>query len=234
MATTKMTRQWRRWAGPIGDIERATRLALEIIGQRTRTEPPCEIEIALPQRVTTADNPDALQTQIDTRDLDLIRSIRINVGSKRGLRATIHVEREAPALTIEVVGEDRTLVEGLTSQLEELLRKGKQRIGNDSIQGGIFILVLVLTTLAGVSILGAIDRNGQQIDVDTPAEYVILLLTVVGGIGSVYAVSWLLPDLQLLRPGERTRLRRFRLAVMAFVGSLIVSIMATVIYEAVT
>jgi hypothetical protein len=93
MATTKMTRQWDRWAGTVEDIDQATRLALDILGQRSRTDPPCQIEIAFPQRVTNAESPDALQTEIDIRDLALIRSIRINVGAKRGPRATIHVER---------------------------------------------------------------------------------------------------------------------------------------------
>jgi hypothetical protein len=90
MATTKMTRQWNRWAGTVQDLERATRIAIDVLAQRSRTEPPCQIEIALPQRVMNAESPDALQTEIDTRDLDLIRSIRIEVGAKRGrLRQTI-------------------------------------------------------------------------------------------------------------------------------------------------
>jgi hypothetical protein len=72
MATIKMTRQWDRWAGTIPDLERATRLAAEVLNPRTG-EPRCHIEIALPGRVIEADTPDALVTEIDTRDLTLIR-----------------------------------------------------------------------------------------------------------------------------------------------------------------
>jgi hypothetical protein len=236
MATTKMTRQWDRWAGTVEDIERATRLAIDVLSQGSRTEPPCQIEIAFPQRVTNAESPDALQTEIDIRDLALIRSIRINVGAKRGLRATIHVERDSPALTVEVVGENRTRVEGLTSQLEELLRRGNQRPGGKNAIGGLAILFCFSIVFIGISIWRTIDQTSgsSEITVDSPAELAALLLIVFGAFGSFYAVLWLLPDLELLRPGEPTRLRRFRLAVMAFVGSLIVSIVATVIYEAVT
>jgi hypothetical protein len=234
MATTKMTRQWDRWAGTVEDIDQATRLALDILGQRSRTDPPCQIEIAFPQRVTNAESPDALQTEIDIRDLALIRSIRINVGAKRGLRATIHIERDPPALTVEVVGEDRTRVEGLVSQLEEVLQRGRQRPGSNNAIPGIAFLSCFSIVLLSVFLLRAFRTTSSQIGIDTPAEYAWLFLTLFAAIGSIFAILWLLPPLQLLRPGEPTRLRRFRLAVMAFVGSLIVSIAATVIYETMT
>jgi hypothetical protein len=227
-----MTRQWRRWAGTIQDIERATRVAIDVLAQRSRNEPPCQIEIALPQRVTNADSPDALQTEIDTRDLALIRSIRIDVGSKRGLRATIHVERDSPSLTVEVVGEDRTRVEGLTSQLEELLRRGAQRPRSDETLLGVGIGVCFATLFIGIFVWRTFDPT-ERIVIDTPIEYLYLILILFGSVGSLLAVLWLMPGLQLLKPGEPTRLRRFRLTVMAFVGSLIASIVATVIYEVV-
>jgi hypothetical protein len=233
MATTKMTRQWDRWAGTIEDIDRAIRLALDILAQRGRTDPPCEIEIAFPQRVTNADSPDALQTEIDTRDLDLIRSIRINVGARRGLRATIHIERDSPALTVEVVGENRTRVEGLTSQLEEALGRGKQRPGSNTAVGGLGLLLCLSIVVLGVFLWRVFYPTGGQIGIDTPAEFAALVLILFGALGSFGAALWLLPALQLLKPGEQTRLRRFRLAVTAFIGSLIVSIAATAIYEAV-
>jgi hypothetical protein len=219
-------------AGTVEDIDQATRLALDILGQRSRTDPPCQIEIAFPQRVTNADSPDALQTEIDIRDLALIRSIRINVGAKRGLRATIHVERNPPVLTVEVVGEDRTRVEGLISQLEDVLRRGRQRPGSSNVIGGVGIFLCFSIVFISVSIWRAVE-SGSEIVIDAPAEYIVLPLIVFGALGSFYAVPWLLPGLQLLKPGEQTRLRRFRLAVLATLGSLIVSIVATVIYEAV-
>jgi hypothetical protein len=233
MATTKMTRQWDRWAGTVQDLERATRLAVDVLAQRSRADPPCQIEIALPQRVTNAESPDALQTEIDTRDLDLIRSILIDVGAKRGLRATIHVERDSPALTMEIVGEDRTRVEGLASQLEELLRRGKQRPSSNNAVGGLGLLLCFTMVFLGVFIWRAFDTTSSEVGIDTPAEFAALILILFVALGSFAAVLWLLPALQLLRPGEQTRLRRFRVAAMAFVGSLVASIAATVIYEAV-
>jgi hypothetical protein len=228
-----MTRQWERWAGTVQELERATWLAIDVLSQGSRTEPLCQIEIAFPQRVTNAESPDALQTEIDIRDLALIRSIRINVGAKRGLRATIHVERYPPVLTVEVVGEDRTRVEGLISQLEDVLRRGRQRPRSSDAIFGLVLLVSVSIVFLGVFLWGAFHPTGSQ-GIETPAEGVWFLLTLFVALGSSLAIFWLLPGLQLLRPGEPTRLRRFRLAVMAFVGSLIVSIVATVIYEAVT
>jgi hypothetical protein len=232
MATTKMTRQWYRWAGTIEDIERATRLAVDIIGQRSRADPPCKIEIALPQRVTDADSPDALQTEIDTRDLDLIRSLRIEVGTKRGLRATIHVERDSPALTIEVVGEDRTRVEGLISQLDELLRKGWQRPGGANVEGGLAFLLGFGVAIADYLIWRALAGSESTAGIDTPAESLAMVLLLSTTIGTIFAVLWLLPGLQLLKPGEQTRLRRFRLAVITFAGSIVTSLIASVVYTA--
>jgi hypothetical protein len=228
MTTTRMTRQWDRWAGTIQDIERATRLAAEVLAQRTRTEPPCHIEIALPGRVTHADTPQALETEIDTRDLSLIRSIRIEIGSKRGLRATIHLERQQPAGTVEVSGDDRTRVEGLISQLGDLLGRGKQRLGvigtNVLIVGSIVTVVLLW-----VSVTAPLDRKGPTPPLVAVALVALLILAVVG-VG--YGGSWLLPSLELLVPGAQARLRRFRLAVIAFASSVFASVAAALIYEA--
>jgi hypothetical protein len=113
------------------------------------------------------------------------------------------------------------------------LQRGRQRLGDKTVGG--FAVLLGLSILFGsVFVWKAFDRGGSEIDIDAPLEYVGLALILFGTIGSFLAVPWLLPGLQLLSPGEPTRLRRFRLAVMAFVSSLIVSIVATVIYEAVT
>jgi hypothetical protein len=232
MPTTKMIRQWDRWAGTITDLEHATQLAIDTVGQRSRTEPPCQIEIAFPQRVTNAESPDALETEIDTRDLALIQSIRILVGAKRGLRATIHLERNSPALTVEVVGEDRTRVEGLTSQLEELLRRGKQRPASNNSVGGLGLFLCLSIAIFGVIAWSALEPRDAE-GIQTPAEAVALFLTLAGALSSFFVVLWLLPALQLLKPGEQSRWRRFRVAVIAFVGSLITSVIASVLYEAV-
>jgi hypothetical protein len=229
MATTKMTRQWHRWAGTIEDIDTATRLAMEIISQRSRTTPPCEIEIAFPQRVTNADNPDALLTEIDTRDLELIRSIRIAIGAKRGFRATIHVERKAPALTIEAIGEDRTGVEGLISQLHESLDRGRQRPAGFSTDGGIQLALMFSVVTASVTVWRAINRGDGEIGISSPLEYAGLALVLALGLSAFLVVGWVMPDLQLLRPGEPTRLRRFRLVAIGTLGSIVASLVAAVI-----
>jgi hypothetical protein len=233
MATTKETRQWHRWAGTVEDIDKATRLAIEIIGQTSHTDTPCEIEIAYPQRVTNADSPDALQTEIDTRDLELIRSIRIAVGTRLGFRATIHVERKAPALTVEVIGEDRTRVEGLISQLKDLLGRGRQWPTGASTDGGIaLVLMFSIVIITGLT-WDAVTKSEGKTEVDSPIEYAVLIFVVLLAISVFLVVPWILPDLQLLKPGERTRLRRFRLAAIGFVGSVGASLLASVIYTAV-
>jgi hypothetical protein len=223
-----MTRKWDRWAGTVQDIERATRLSIDVLAQRTRIEPPCHIEIALPGRVTDADTPDALDTEIDTRDLTLIRSIRVEVGGKRGLRAIIHIERQQPALTVEVSGEDRTRVEGLVSQLDDLLHRGKQRPG---VLGVNLVMVasILAVVLLWVSRVALLERNTTMPAAVAAALVAALILAVVG---ISYGGSWLLPSLELLVPGAQTRLRRFRLAVIAFASSVFASVAATLIYEA--
>jgi hypothetical protein len=228
MAITKMTRQWNRWAGTVSDIERATRLAIEVLGQRTRTDVPCHIQIAVPGRVTDADTPDALQTEIDSRDLTLIRSIRIEVGAKRGMRATIHVERQSPALTVEVSGENWTRVEGLISQLDDLLRRGRQRPGQETVKS-LAVLALFAVVFAGAKIVTALKGPNVGDSVVGVIGVPVILLLAFGGF---FGTTWLLPGLELLAPGARTRARRFRGATIAFVFTVLGSLAATWIYEA--
>jgi hypothetical protein len=232
MATIKMTRQWDRWAGTIPDLERATRLAAEVLNPRTG-EPRCHIEIALPGRVIEADTPDALVSEIDTRDLSLIRNIRIQIGSRRSPRASIHIERQSPAVTVEVVGEDRTRVEGLASQLAELFTKGRQRPGPNALVG-IGLAVAAALVFVGVWIvntLGLQDDPGVVERRVTPVGFLMLLLTALGTFAVFLVGNWLFPGLELLEVGSNTRARRFRLAIVALLGGILSSLAATVVYE---
>jgi hypothetical protein len=232
MATIKMTRQWDRWAGTIADLERATRLAAEVLNPRTG-EPRCHIEIALPGRVIEADTPDALVTEIDTRDLTLIRNIRIQIGSRRSPRASIHIERQSPAVTVEVVGEDRTRVEGLTSQMADLFSKGWQRPGPNALVG------IGMAAAAGLFFVGVWTLNTLGLQHRTEsgerqlasAGILIVLLIVLGAIGVFVVGNWLFPGLELLEAGSNTRARRFRLAIVTFLGGILSSLAATVVYE---
>jgi hypothetical protein len=222
-----MTRQSDRWAGTIEDIERATRLAIDVLSQRTRTEQPCHIQIVLPGRVTDADTPDALRTEIDTRDLTLIRTIRIEVGAKRGTRATIHVERQPPAMTIEVTGDDRTRVEGLISQLDELLRRGRQRLTVNNI-GGLLVLSALVVVFGGGMLIQVVEGNPASLSRTATAFLVVVILVAVA---MVPAGLWLFPGLELLGPGNQTRARRFRFGIVAFVISIASSLGAALIYD---
>jgi len=214
-------------AGTIQDIERATRLAMDVLGQRMRTEPPCHIQITLPGRVTEADTPDALETEIDSRDLTLIRTIRIQVGAKRGTRATIHVERQPPAMTAEVSGEDRTRVEGLISQLDDLLRKGRQPLRANTIQ-----ILLVLSAVALATGVGLVTRAIERYPTElSPTGSALVILSILVAIGIVLGGIWLFPGLELLEPGSPTRARRFRFAILAFVVSILSSLVAAMIYD---
>lgn len=223
-----MTRQWDRWAGTTSDIEHAARLALDFLAPRT-AESRCRVEIALPGRVTEAETPDALVTDIDTRDLTLVQSIRVVVGDRRQPKVTIHVERQSPAVTVEVVGENRTRVEGLTSQLEGVFNRGRQHLSPNALAG--IALILVIAMVAGgviaLRLLGMMDATGEA----SPVAGVALLLLVPGGVGVFYGVNWLFPALELISVGSHTRARRFRLAIVAFVASVLASLAATIIYE---
>jgi hypothetical protein len=223
-----MTRQWDRWAGTTSDIERATRLALDVLAPRTANSR-CHIEIALPGRVTEAETPDALVTEIDTRDLTLVQSIRVAVGDRRQPKATIHVERQSPAVTVEVVGESRTRVEGLTSQLEGVFDRGRQYLSPNAL-AGIALAFSTAVVVAGVFVLRALGLMGATA---FSVGGLVLLLLVFGAVGLPYGVNWLFPALELISVGSHTRARRFRLAIFAFVVSVVSSLAATLIYEVV-
>jgi hypothetical protein len=232
MATIKMTRQWDRWAGTIPDLERATRLAAEVLNPRTG-EPRCHIEIALPGRVIEADTADALVTEIDTRDLTLIRNIRIQIGSRRSPRASIHIERQPPAVTVEVVGEDQTRVEGLASQLADLFSKGRQLPGPNTLVG-IGMATAVGVVFVGVWIvntLGLRHQTGNGEAQLAPGGVVMVLVIALGTIGVFVVGNWLFPGLELLEAGANTRARRFRFAIVTFLGGILSSLAATVVYE---
>lgn len=227
MATTRMTRQSDRWAGTIEDIERATRLAIDVLSQRTRVDTPCHIQIVLPGRVTEADTPDALRTEIDTRDLTLIRTIRIEVGAKRGTRATIHVERQPPAMTVEVTGDDRTRVEGLISQLDELLHRGRQPLTANNI-GGLLLLSMIVFVSGGTLALMTLEGNFENW---SRIGNVLLGVMILVAVAIIPAGFWLFPSLELLAPGIHTRAKRFRFGIVAFVVSIVSGLGAALIYD---
>jgi hypothetical protein len=204
-------------------------MAIDVLSQRTRTEPPCHIQIVVPGRVTEADTPDAFETEIDIRDLTLIRTIRVEVGAKRGTRVTIHVEREPPAMTVEVSGEDRTRVEGIISQLDDLLRRGAQRLTKRTIEG-----ILVLSAFAlPIGVAGAIQLIEGNPRTYSTTGSVVAVSAVLVAVGMAAGGIWLFPSLELLQPGTQTRVRRFRLAIVAFVASIVSSLAAGLIYDVV-
>jgi hypothetical protein len=117
--------------------------------------------------------------------------------------------------------------------MADLFRKGQQRPGPNSLVG-IGMAVAVAWFFVGVWTLNTLGlryptENGEaQL---TPSGTLMVIFIVLGAIAVFVVGSWLFPGLELLEAGSNTRARRFRLAIVAFLGGILSSLAATVVYE---
>jgi hypothetical protein len=221
-------RQWSRWAGSLDDLVEATQLSLDTVAKASSSEPPCEIEVTWQNRSRTLTGPEGLNRRVSTRDLNGIKSVRIDVGEDQGTFVSIRAESKTPAMSLEVKGDDDTVVDGLFSQLDDVLSRGR-RFGA---REGLLILIAFSAAALVVGALFLLEEvydfpRDRQGDADFPGW--AFLVTLGPAAALVFALVWLVPELEILAPGQVTRFRRFRLWIVGFATAVIAGVVASLI-----
>jgi hypothetical protein len=217
----------------MGDIEDAARTAEAALAKLAGSPPPVRVVVSLPGRVAeTASLDEAFGGLLDTRDLPLIQSLKIDIGEAQTRLVVIHCETLSPAVTLEAVADDRTEVEGLMGRLEPYLDRGRQRLGEGAVYitlGGAVAASAVAITLIGAN-LGLIQESGTPGGSDVRVSPALIVAAVVVPVLVYFVGRRLLPALQLLGPGGQPIVARFRTAVVLFVLSVVGSVVASWLY----
>lgn len=137
--------------------------------------------------------------------------------------------------SIEVRGEDRTQVSGLLQRLTQAVtRRGATRPNVDrSWFVPAAVLLLSPLALAGTSLarlLGLASRNHAW----EAGEIVGISVGCLLAIGLGAAGWWLFPPVELLDEGDAGRFRRFRVAVFGAIGALVLGVIASAVYAAIS
>lgn len=219
-----------RWAGTVAELKAAAEHSEEVldgwVGKPTRVE----------ASYTTRDGRDGADTlaildSITPHELRDIEVLSIAVGEYRGPRVQITASKRR-GLLVEIQGDDRTRVEGLRSELEQRLRHGKQFW---AILDPLWLamLVAVLWLLGFIFLSTALDPDPPAVRTanQSNAHDAIVVVAVVGAALSFIVARRLMPDLELLREGQRPVVVRWWRWVAGFALAVSSSVLATLLLK---
>lgn len=156
-------------------------------------------------------------------DLDRVNRLTFDVGSTHGggPHITLTFQRVVPAATYEIVGWDRTWVEGVATQLEEALRENEQRLKFTRWASGdrpLRVSTVSATLLLAVALLAV--TTGHTL------RWILASIGFIwGGLLLLYLLSSLIVrryqlPLELFETGGQTRWEHERRRVLALIGAL--------------
>jgi hypothetical protein len=162
--------------------------------------------------------------QLPDTDLPRIERVEIVVGARYGPPSTrlVAEARWSPAITVEVeVDDDRSRAEGLADRLASVVDGGSSPPRWLSWEARV-ALTWVMMFIAAVFLALTINAYAsRQIDLRT---CVLFSASAVALLWVAVLAGFLLPELEVLRLGQHTRLRRFAGVaaglLIAFVGGL--------------
>jgi hypothetical protein len=183
-------------------------------------------------------NPSDFSALVDSRDLALIESLKIEIGALTGPRVSIHAERKsAPALALEVSGDDKVQVNGLYDEVRSKLDRGKQLLGNSAVG----LVIAFAGTGAGLAGLFISRRIGWL--VDNPANPTASVgapdsslapagLLLIAGLVTIVLVIGLqaLPSLEILPEGRGSALERWRTRIGGAIVAIVLGVLASAIW----
>ena len=131
------------------------------------------------------------------------------------------MRRDVPAVSFEVEGDDRERVGGIADELTRILNRGRSRVP------GLLWLYSVPAGLPLVIVLALAARVlAESREAARPFIFAVLATWVV----VIAAAWWLAPPLELIVPGQRTRLERFRAFIVTGVVAIAFGLVSTALY----
>jgi hypothetical protein len=208
MANYLSERTWWRWHGTVGDLCRVVGVATREM--ETWTPPAPATVISIQHKGGLLSSGIALDEfeQLPDTDLPRIRRIEIVIGEHYrapGVRIVVRAG-DPEALQLQVEADDRSHAEGLASRLTSVLDSGRSR---PQWLGLIprFALTLVFVAVGIGWIIGT--TTNYVTGVITPHRYAVDVAVSVASECVAFLIFFLFPPLQLLQPGQRTRVWRY-------------------------
>src|SRR5664280_935480 len=238
MPTIHLSRAWSRWAGALSEVVKATRTAAAGLQEWTEQASPIRIITTLPGRVVEAESWETFAGLVDNRDLQDLHGLKIDVGELLGPRASIHFEKKSPALSIEVVGDDRVRVEGIFTEAARALGRGRQPpealVTFMGVASSLAVLLCALYVLGSLGILTVTVGNTPQTQngSDLGQSLLFIALVFVAVVSTLFAMARLFPTLEVLPEGHAPALVRFRNWVFAALFAIVTSLVASYLYDA--
>ena len=209
------TEEWGRWVGSTHDIAELTVAATELVRQYLNAPPRVRIEVALPGLDGEYEGPEEFTQEIRDTDLPRVERLVVSVGSHfRGdpLAITVRFQKTL-GTTLTVEGADRTMVEGAAARLQQRLEeRGARRYVDPSVYG-VGAGCVALITVLGLAAAGPGPSPQEQADL-TALEFGIgMAITAVIACFAIAVykfMGWVMPRLEIVPVGGKSRWRRVR------------------------
>lgn len=208
VATYSAPRNWRRWHGTIKDLCGVVSVAAHEMATWSPKEVAIHVTVEYRGGLTASDLALDDFAQMPVTDLPRIRRVEIVVGERFGAPSSRIVldGGNNPSVRLQVDADDRSRAEGLATRLASILDGGGSFFGGEPLWFALLLLVSAGASLA----VGRAAGTPSTVPLRDAAIYVGGALLVITGL----LLPYLFPSLEFVTPGGRTRVRRFRAALI--------------------
>lgn len=215
-----------RWAGRTDTILEAVAAANERLSDWLGEKPEVRINASLRSQSIATEDIAELES-ILTKELGTIRKLNVKLGGDSEDRVEFEFSNQLPGLRYQVAGRQPDAVRGLWAHLKEILNSDQhlpQRYARGflvAIMALLAVGLLIAWVASGETPTGGVDLS--QATVSVPA-----LIASVGTLILLGLFAWLTPNLEVLRPGDRPRVRRFRAQLFATVLAFVIGLASSI------
>jgi hypothetical protein len=220
------TNHWGRWVGTLSEIASlATRSHALVADRGTPTE--ITITVEQPGLTLRYDNPDEFTSQTTRQDLADIETISVLVAQDQAhmgdpLTVTLTFRPKSSLgepVRLRVSGPDRTIVEGIRTQLSEHIQRGHRFPGTSGRTIGSALALTVYCVVLPTLFSGALD-SAVEPALDLPVLVGTgLFIGLLSAVLILIAAPWalLFPPFEWIDTDGRTRWHRWRKRVSALI-----------------
>lgn len=220
-------KRWGRWVGYRSDIADAANEAVTAIQGCSGSAPEVTVMVTHADRLT--EHTDTLDTvrKLHRDELRGVRNLWLEVKSKGPQVGSVRIRlTRGSGLNLEVWGDDRNSVNGLTQRLENMLGRSAPRLLRFDLDVLLIPLCMVLL-LVGVILGPAVSRwvgLGEINDQWDTWEVVGVIVGLALAVLITFGLWRAFPTTELLDQGELSRYRRLRQVIVGGLGALVVGV----------